>query len=178
MNRRSFIEAAAVSTMAVLQTGARPRVTRKPVEVDIIDPVATEYLRDESVDVFARLEEADPADPGQLSGCSLRIMNCGSVQLRVDIDANQRDGSRHSHCLGEVDDRDLSSIADADLANEADSFSIPAFPAGVFLVLAAGAEPEMSVCIRAHCLGVLRGRALAAFLGCLRTRCELAQAAA
>ena len=105
MNRRLFLRtaaalpaAAALSANVTASPQAQSHGAMKPVEVDIIDPASAEYLRDESVDVFARLEELDPGDLGQLSGCSLRILASGP--LTAEVDALQRNGDRLSHCLG------------------------------------------------------------------------------
>jgi len=96
--------------------------------------------------------------------------------LLLETDALQRDGSRGFHSLGRIDRDDLSEIAGADLANEADSVDMLVRPSLTFLSLAAGAEPELRLHSHGHCFGMLDGPALSAFVMCLRTRCALADA--
>jgi hypothetical protein len=82
------------------------------------------------------------------------------------------------HCLGYLDAGDVARFANEATTGEgfvmslrelypyarADAFS------GATLIFFGGDEPKIHLCFGAHCLGVLRGRLLAAFLECARAR--------
>jgi hypothetical protein len=198
MNRRALFTLAALPSVAALQSkarahslqtdAARPAARQAahgasmPVEVDLDDPSAAEFFRNPPTDLYVRLEELDPGDPGQLSGAVLRIMSGGKyVIFNAEIgEALQRDGSRITHCLGTLHYEELASLAAADPSDCSDSEVVPlrelyswadrgAF-SGADLILFAGEDPELQLRFGAHCLGVLRGEPLAKFLACLRMR--------
>jgi hypothetical protein len=183
MNRRRFFQTAAAASAFGLQTnaspreiGTRPNGGRKPFETEIADPKAPWYFRDACVDVFARLEELDPGDPGQLSGCSLRILDFD--RLTAETDAIQRDGTRFSHCIGFVDAEEFAPMC---LADRTVSLEIALRElgsraySGVWLTLTPGDEPTLTAHTPHHTFGILRGRHLKLFLGCLRTRFQMAE---
>ena len=94
MNRKSSLRTAAASSAAVLETSASANsqnmnapehtkslvASQKPVEVCLADPGAAVYWEDPRVEVFVRLEEMFPGDPGELSGAVLRISENGRTQ--------------------------------------------------------------------------------------------------
>ncbi|MBZ5584243.1 MAG: hypothetical protein LAQ30_18920 [Acidobacteriia bacterium] len=195
MNRRSFFQAAAASTAAVLASGASadshimnapgqaessPAV-QNPLEVNIADPGAPRCWRDRATDVFVQLEELHPGDPGQLSGTVLRIMEAGRyASLQAEIgDVQQPYGGRATHCLGYLGAGELAQLADDAESGEA-LFTRPLrelYPcvlpnalSGARLIFVGGDRPEMQLCFGAHCLGVVRGQLLKTFLRCARMR--------
>ena len=126
MNRRSFFQAAALSTAPALQSRwqvnpSLPPVSKAPIEVDLADPDAARHIGNPETDFFVLLEEMY-GDPGQLSGTSLRIMGSGKfTTLNAEVASAQRDGSYLSHCYGYLNAVDLGRVgADpADVANGA-----------------------------------------------------------
>jgi len=157
-----------------------PAEAQRPVEVDLDSRSADEYLQDGRVDLVSRLEEVDPADPGILSGASLRIMDIGpQTRLTAEIDAIQRDGTRLSHCIGTSDDpaplieNDLTSSAEKPVQlwlRELEYRPRTGVYSGATIQLFGGEAPELLVCVGPHAVGVLRGRSLTAFLDSLNFR--------
>jgi len=137
------------------------------------------------MDAFVHLEEAEPGDPGQLSGASLYLLD---DTVSVELDAKQRDGSQLTHCLGYVEypDLDLQAwpvlpeiaepAANSDFSTTSESvFWIPLREfygdthgfSGARLEISRG---ELRVLSGSHIFGVLRGRPLADFVECVRSR--------
>ena len=190
MNRRSFFTAVAAAASANSPAMNMPEhtesssTTRKPVEVDLADPDSAAYRRDESVDLFVRLEELYPGDPGQLSGAVLRIMGSDrDARLVAEIgDVLQPYGGTAPHCLGYLDVPDLRQLA-VEGANERGFVDLwelyPEMRSGTFwlsgatLNFSGGNVPDIQLCFGEHCLGVLRGKLLTAFLECARIRTGL-----
>ena len=184
MNRRSFLQAAALSAVAVTKGRAQerlPRITDSevPVEIDLADPSAGEYLQGSATDVFVRLEEQFPADPGELSGAKLTILGAGDqVSLHVSIgDVLQPTGYRTSHWLAYLNADGVRRLAGLDPVNgERESAFFLQDPdreaalGAACLVLHPGASPNLFLCISTYCLGVLRGELVERFLQCLRLR--------
>jgi hypothetical protein len=187
--------AAAASPATVLQTsaGANAQITnapehtgsspaiRKPVEVDLADSKAEAYRRDSTVSLFVRLEELDPGDPGQLSGVLLRIVpGCEFPVLNVEIGDSVR---WPAHCLGYLEDRELTQFANEALAGKVTRAWLrelygegrPDVFSGMALTFNGTSEPaapQIRVQFASgHCLGVLRGELVATFLQCVRDRC-------
>jgi hypothetical protein len=195
MNRQSSLRAAAASTAAVLetdagansqimnapeQTGSSPAI-RKPIGVDLASPNAPPYWGDRVVEMFTWLEELYPGDPGQCSGVTLRISESGRyAQIRADVgDASQLcNGLPMLHCLGYLDTDGVARLAEEATAGagfvmalrELYPYIRPDAFSGATLVFFGGDEPKIQLYFGAHCLGVLRGRLLAAFLECARLR--------
>ena len=180
MNRRSFIQAAALSTADRLKSkgpnsSSHPPVRTHPVEVDLAAPDATRHVGNSAIDLYVRLEELYPADDGQLSGLSLRIMNGGRLTvLNVECAALQRDGGQNIHCYGVLDYADLAHVAVAETFMLRLRESYPKLRSDFYndVVLTLFAGRELQVCFGNHCLGVLRGDLLTRFLDCVRQRTE------
>jgi hypothetical protein len=195
MNRKSSLRAAAASTAAVLENSADANsqimnapehagtspVTRKPVEVNLADPGAADYRGDGAVDLYVQLEELYPGDPGQLSGVTLRIAEsgrCAAIQAHIGDGSSWHNGIPMIHCLGYLDAGDVAQFAEEATAGE--GFVMPLreiYPcarpgafSGATLIFFGGDEPKIQLCFGAHCLGVLQGELLTAFLGCARVR--------
>jgi hypothetical protein len=190
--RAFFLQAAAVSTLpafsgvarAARSAGAIPALHARPVEVDVADAGAAGYFAVRSIDAYARLEAADPGDPGELSGCTIRIFETrDGACVSAEMDAIQRDGAtRLSHCLGCIDDSgELLSLIESEASGDVVRLPLrelepgPARLNGVRIELDGGGNTgELRVCCGSHVFGVLRGSALAAFLNCLQVRCAQA----
>ena len=88
LKRKASLVAAAPSAAAIpksarfsseiISTAGRPAerasTPLRPFEADLADhPASAKHWADPAMSLFAQLEELYPADPGQLSGCSLYI---------------------------------------------------------------------------------------------------------
>ena len=185
--KRKAIQAAALlpaSQDKGRETSLLPPVHQCPFQVDLADPDAARHIGDSVMNLFVRLEERFPADPGELSGVSLRILESGKCTvLDAENAAPQRDGLQGTHVLGYLTGAELAYVGAANPKNDNDTFLIrlrESHPrisfdsySGVILALNAGKNPELSVYFDSHCLGVLRGRLVAMFLKCVRQRCEM-----
>jgi hypothetical protein len=207
MNRKSSLRTAAASAAAVLETnatkdlfergrrivmeassqhmnapehaGSSPAI-KKPVEVDLASPSAAAYWSDPTVELFARLEELYPGDPGQLSGVDLRIAQSGPYAwLAAQIGAGtQPDGAPAIHCFGHLKADEVARFAEEAFMgagfvtslHELYPYVRPDAFSGAALIFFGGDEPKIQLCFGAHCLGVLRGPLLTAFLECARLR--------
>jgi hypothetical protein len=194
LNRRLFLRTAAASTAAVLgtstsanaqtvnapvQAGSSPAI-KKPVEVDLADSRAAAYRGDGDTDLFVRLEELYPGDPGQLSGAVLRVAQAGRYTFLQahTAPAPQPYGGHTTHCLGYMRAEDIqrflveTGTRAKTMANlrELENDDAPLGLSGARFFFFGGDEPEMRLCFGAHCLGVLRGRLLTALLDCARIR--------
>jgi hypothetical protein len=153
-----------------------------PFTVDLAHAGAVDYFKDGDIDAYVRLEEADPADPGQQSGLSLHMTGLGEcLHLGAELDAVQQEGTMLTHCLGLLRFEDVTPLI------ASDATSVTAFaslclrevyfdeyaerPSGGRLELHGGDDAELRVVFGAHIFGVLRGHLLSAFLNCLRLRC-------
>ena len=186
MNRRSFIQAAALLPAVASQTRGThfslPPVLSHPVEVELSEPDAARHIGNPGTELYVRLEELFPGDPGQLSGISLRIMESGKFTVVSAEGASpQRDGSQLSHCYGWRYGAELPHVTDP--TDDEAGFCVrlrelypkisPESYSGVSLILFAGENPELRISFCNHCLGVLRGPLLSTFLECVRLRCEM-----
>ncbi len=192
LNRRTFIQAAALLPAVASQTrgmvsASHSPVLSHPLEVDLAEPGAARHIGNSATEVYVRLEELYPGDPGQLSGASLRIMDSGKfTALNAECSSLQRDGSQLAHAYGCLSAEDLVCVGAADPTDAGAGFFLrflETFPrirperySGASLILVAGGEPELRVCFGNHCLGVLRGQLLTTFLACVRQRCEMGAA--
>jgi hypothetical protein len=188
MNRRAFFQAAALSTVAVAQgkglahAPLQADATCPGFQANIAAPGALAHIGRREIDLFVSLEEADPADPGELSGARLWISDAGDyVCLSAGIgDTLQSSGDRTSHLLGFVEGPVVSVIASRDPRNPEDGFTVRlqnaqngrTFGWMRLELLAGGDDPQLALYLADHCLGVLRGDLLQAFFRCLRIRCE------
>jgi hypothetical protein len=164
---------------APVQAGSSPAI-KKPIEVDLADPKAQEYRADGDVDVFVRLEELYPGDPGQLSGAVLRVSQAARYTFLQahTTPAPQPYGGHTTHCLGYLEAEEIqrfvgeagAQVKTMKNLRELENDDAPLGLSGARLVFFGGDEPEMQLCFGAHCLGVLRGRLLTAFLDCARIR--------
>ena len=154
---------------------------KPPVEVDLANPAAERYLGNSGTDLFARLEELYPDDPGQLSGTELRIIDSGEcLKLSAALAFSLRDGRNGYHCFGSLDAADLAETLWARQTESGHSYSIAlrdqrpevgnSYFSGATLDLVDGLDCEIRVCFGSHCLGVLRGQPLRAFLHALLAR--------
>jgi hypothetical protein len=189
MNRRTFFQTAAVSTVAVLQSRGQMSSQRQqemggvPLEVDLSEPGAARYVEHGTTDLYVRLEELDPGDPGELSGAVLRISASGAdVAVSAGFgEVLQRNGGRTSHFLGFSQAPDLDSLVAAVLdtpENDVREFCLldgrqANGLSGARLVLFTGKDPELQLCIASHSLGVLSGDLLRVFFNCLRKRAAM-----
>jgi hypothetical protein len=195
MNRQSSLRTAAASTSAVLetnasansqimnapeQTGSSPAI-KKPIELDLASPSAPPYWGDRAVELFTWLEELHPGDPGQVSGVTLRIAESGRyAHMRADIgDASQLyNGLPIYHGLGNLDADGVARFAEEATAGAGFVMALREpycnvnqdALSGATLVFFGGDEPEIRLYFGAHCLGIVRGRLLDAFLECARLR--------
>lgn len=186
LNRRTFFQTAALLPAAVLQSNGRaiplqPAPMPVPVEVDLAEPGAEAYIGHSATDLFVRLEELDPGDPGELSGAVLRI---GDSEEDLSISATigdvlQRDGSRTSHLLGFMEAEGMLRLASLDPIGGERDFAVfftgnLCHPEGAYfavgLVLYPGDSPELHLNAGRHCLGVLRGELVSKFFACLGER--------
>jgi hypothetical protein len=181
--KRIVSQAAALLPATASQSKGRkssfhPPVRTSPFEVDLTDPAMVQYFEDPEVDLCVTLEERFPADLGQLSGIVLRIMRSGKdTVLNVESPAPQQLGSSLTHLFGYIQGAKLAAASAADLSDPADSFLLCIQErenvfSGLSLTLLAGDSPELRVCLGAHCLGVLKDRALSLFLYFLHQGCE------
>jgi len=194
MNRRAFFQAAALSTATVFQTKGRtisheaePAHIPQPSEdrnlllfgVDLAGPNWEQYLADERMDLFVWLRELYPADPGQLSGAKLRIMEHGSyTALSAGIgDTLQPYGDRTEHWLGSVQGTTVARFAkfgpERDDHGRYNVFlaadeNLPDTMLSLTLLEAGNRQLELN--LGGHCFGILNGELLSRFLACLRTR--------
>ncbi len=131
------------------------------------------------VDVFVRMEEQFPGDPGQLSGTCLRVLDHGEcATLNVEVDALQRNRRMGSHCLGWLNANEVAFLASApdcaslsfdlrelyDREQDEDIFN------GLSLSMRGGSDARMRVRFGRHSFGVLTGKLLADFLEVVRQR--------
>jgi hypothetical protein len=173
MNRRTFLRTATLSTAAVaLQAGGFGSTSVNP-------PTAAQDGNE--VEMIARLEESDPADLGDYSGAVLRIIvDGGQVTVAAGFgDVLQRGGHRTTHFFGWTDGARLALIDPRTITEESSVCLVNPQDYGAhygctWLTSVAGETSELRLCISAHCLGVLRGKALAGFFDCLRMRCAQA----
>jgi hypothetical protein len=152
------------------------------VEIDLTGPAAMRYL-DGGPDLYVLLEEAYPGDPGQLSGVRLQLAHSGEdAFLNVVFAAPQPNHPDGSHTFGLLDAAELASLASLS-REESCRFNLHelysedtgrAF-SGATLSLRGGENPELRVKFGHHCMGVLRGEALAMFILCVRARCKGAE---
>ncbi len=187
LTRRLFFRSMALPAAAAVQAGTQSKFlppasgsvrSSAPAEADLAEPAAEKYFRHGLTDLFVRLEELDPADPGLLSGALLRISQYGEFMLlRADIEAFQRGGQRLPHCLGCLDAAHVAAIASFDPHDEDGGFRlrmadliIPEALSPVDLELIAGGNPELRLYIGGHCLGVLNGDLLLRLFSSLRMR--------
>jgi len=202
MNRRSFFQMTAAPSAAVAigaraeagsqigETSNQASHSRRPIEIDLEDPAAAAWLHDPEVSIFVHLLEADPGDPGQLSGCQLRILEGQAPRLTVETDAIQRDGSVMTHSLGYLDCEGLGGVI-APVFRGRSEFATPLrelhFPerfygqSGVSLLLVNTCDSqvqELRIEVLGHIFGVLRAPILTGFLDCLRSRCAAGRGAA
>jgi hypothetical protein len=192
MKRESSLRTAAAPTAAVLETktgansqimkapepsGSSPAI-KKPVEVDLGAPGAAVYWEDPRVELFVRLEELYPGDPGQLSGAALRISESGPcAELRAET-GDIPDGSRGLHCLGYLTAEEVEDFARKFHRGGAFMVSLrepyphatPDAFSGAELTFAGDLQPEIRLGFGRHCLGVLREPLLSVFLRCARVR--------
>lgn len=191
MNRRSFLQAAALSTVAAVQSKGQvnppllpPPLARRPLEVDLSDPGAQSYLGDHLTDVYVRLEELNPCDLGELSGARLTISENGAwlnVSARIGDTLQPRtvapEGFRTTHLLGFVQGDETAPLLSFDPARGGDSFAVtlqdaddPDYSAVRLILFANEGKSQLRLYLSTHCLGVLNGDLLARFFQCLRRR--------
>jgi hypothetical protein len=184
MNRRSFFQAAAAMSIVAPLHGspASPAIASRPhpalAEVDIADHDAMTQGAGRNTQIFARLQEMNPADQGELSGAVLRILDGGNdIGLNAELgDTIQRGGYRTHHLLGWLDADDTIRIASRNPDTEEEDFSVCFHDSQdqaysrTWLSFCAGKAPELRLEIAGHCLGVLRGKLLVRFFDCLRMR--------
>lgn len=188
MNRRAFFRTATLSTAAVLQGSARrsrpaepAAVFTDPYTIDLADPGAAAQMSNRDMEIFVRLEESEPADPGELSGARLHICEYGQwTVLGVTIgDTLQPQGYRTGHQLGWVRAEALAEIAPTTPRTAVEDFSVPVTDSQdetryrAWLMFSAGENPELRLNLYGHCLGVLRGEVLNSLFMCLRRRLAL-----
>jgi hypothetical protein len=179
------LSAAAASSLPAAETSTRlgPQSVPYPLpfEADIADPGYMAHVADEKMDLFVSLEEAEPADPGELSGAKLWIHERGAgTYVSAGIgDTLQPMGYRSSHWLGWLDASKTAALALA----AGRGFSVPFAEArrprwqSIWLHFSPGENSELNLEISGHSLGVLRGEPLARFLDCIRKRRALKIAA-
>ena len=153
-----------------------------PVEVDLADPDAERHIGNSGTNVYVCLEELHPADPGQLSGARLRILESGRYTLlNAESTVLLRGGEKGSHWYGCLDGAELAAICQTPgtpffiRLREFYFETRPAPYSGLSLTHFSGDDPELRACFGTHCLGVLRGGLLLRFLNCLRQRCEMVE---
>jgi len=183
MNRRNFFQAAALSTVAALQSrGMRlptPARQNAAIEVNIADPKITARQVHTAADVYVELFE--PAgDPGQLSGARLVISDrgqeaCLSVSMGQHFMgfAESRELRRFFEVVAERVESDTAmslreGFPDAPYGPPSDNYG--PFDNLGFLILIPGAQPELRVKFGWHCFGLLRGHLAVKFLDCMRQR--------
>jgi hypothetical protein len=206
LKRKASLVAAAPSAAAIpksarfsseiISTAGRPAerasTPLRPFEADLADhPASAKHWADPAMSLFAQLEELYPADPGQLSGCSLYINEGGRYTcLSAEIAyAPQKDGSVLNHRLGDLGAEESKWLFEAMRGNtpltcDGASFVLPlseqypprATPGaftGATLAYFGGHDPEMRLCVGSHCLGVLRLPVLMFFRECASVRLKL-----
>jgi hypothetical protein len=148
--------------------------------VDLAEPGAMKYIDRRETEIFQRLEETDPGDPGVLSCAVLRIAEGGEdMVLSAEIgDTLQKDGNRIPQLLGFLQGPSVDAMASTDLNVEGVlSFAMPAIQnprlQGAELLLFCGQGPALYLRLGNFCLGVLPGPELVRFWDCLRRRCSL-----
>lgn len=180
LDRRSFLQTAALSTAAVLHGTARASGTenqRAPREVDLAEPGATKYVDSSATELFVRLEELYQADPGELSGAVLHICNSGKdVSLGATFGKTpQPYRERTAHFLGYMEAASVRTLASLDLAKLDRNFAVGLQDryqplSNVYALLCPGKTLRIEA--GGHCFGVLRGGLLLRFLDCLRQRSQ------
>ena len=153
---------------------------RRPVEEELVEQTASEYVADAGVDIFVRLLEPDPENAGEMSGAALRILDAGPrMRLMAEADSLQRDGTLLSHCLGITDDpaplieNDITSSAQAPVLLwlcELGCTPRTGVYSGATIQLFGGEVPELLLRVGPHALGALRGRLLIQFLDAVNFR--------
>jgi hypothetical protein len=188
MKHRSSFQAAAVSAATVIgksaSTSSLPmnasRERWKPIEIDLADPKALRHWTDGAVELFAQLEELYPDDPGQKSGGSLRIAESGEYGI---LNAQIGDQVRTTHCVGYLFPKEVAHLAERACRGENctvplhEMCSAEPYPckrtdlfSGATLAFFGGEDAALRLCFGDHCLGILTGCLLTAFLACMRIR--------
>jgi hypothetical protein len=151
-------------------------------EFDIANPSYGEYLKDDGIDLFVRLEELFPDDmPGQLSGFILRIIEGGRcITLQAESGSvEQPYGNRNYHLLGYLNHASIRRFVEEAETGAPITIGLREFDQktclfnGAVLSFTGGDTPELRLCFGVHCFGALRGELMARFLGCVRTRLDL-----
>lgn len=173
MNRRDFcVGTIGSATAAACHGNPQALLSGQPLEINLGDPGAMSggHWRCGATNAFIRLEEIYPADPGELSGAELRIIESGDNLNMAALIGH--------HWVGCLDARHLGAFS-ATLQAEPDEFlemSLFEFEwqymhplSGAKLVYNRGI---LGLYMGKHCLGVAGGNLLKAFLECASYRCS------
>ena len=186
MNRRSFFQAAALTTVAAIKGGASPSSndagvpapengTQKPTEVNLSSLKEPGCRSDPGIDLFVYLESLYAADPGEFTGVTLRLQFAGShLMLKAEF-AGIAEGQQTLHCLGHLWVDEVIQLVESAANYESYLLSLHEFYSnrgysGLRLEYLAVGKPQLQCVSGAHCLGVLRGRMLTEFIECARLR--------
>jgi hypothetical protein len=188
MKKTSSFQAAAALTAVATEDNAgasslpmsASREGWKPIEIDLADPKALRHWTDGAVELFAQLEELYPGDPGQKSGGSLRIADSGKYGI---LNAQIGDQVQTTHCVGFLFPKEIAHLAERACrgenctvplhemcSEEPDLFKRKDLFSGATLAFFGGKDAALHLCFGAHCLGILTGNLLTAFLACMRIR--------
>lgn len=155
MNRRSFLQAATASSTLAAVSGKYSIAASSPLDVDLANPAASKYLHTSAVSGFARMEELDPADPGEMSGAELRVGDAGAA-----VSLSARIGT---HALGYVHGEQLARFVSRARKPKDETFgtllTLDQTRSGAVLQYLPRPEPQirLEMGFAHHCLGVLRG---------------------
>jgi len=148
---------------------------------DLADSASAERSANQNETMFALLEERYPGDPGQISGCALYITEGGRyawLSAHIHCAEQRGGGGPLSHCLGYLDaegarvlvEQSSKGIPFAVALREMYPQVRPGAFSGATLNYFGDDGPEIRLYVGSHCLGVLRGQLMAAFLECARVR--------
>jgi hypothetical protein len=160
--------ASSQTALAPGQAGSSP--APEGFEIDLSDPSEYNHRKNRSIDLFVRLEELHPADPGQLGGAVLYL---GAGGPHTFIHATLACESRH--ILGYFNAASIRRLVEEAKTGASIAIGLREYYAesrqdrfsGATLAISGGESPEAQLCFGAHCFGVLRGDLLAKFLECV-----------
>lgn len=151
-----------------------------PIEIDLEIPDTMAWWRYGPTNAYVKLKEIeapsgpDPeSDPLRFSGAELRFHDDGKYLNFCALMGN-------SHWLGYLPQESAAMFFLALSRDAGETHSVLLFEfynrdryplSGARLIYAPGVEPALSLCFGSHCLGVVKGRPLAALLECAAYRC-------
>jgi len=175
LNRRSFIQAAALLPAVASQTLGRTQLSPLPAAaVDLADVRITDREIRTAAEVYVRLFELN-GDEGQFSGARLIISDHGEDAALLVVMGEHFLGWAGGlmRFLEVAEDRgELGLESGLSLLEHFPDEPYPCSHNLGYVTLIPGTDPELRVTFGLHCFGFLKGPLAAKFLACVRHRCE------